>query len=95
MFRSTLPVGAAAVAVPILEARPVPAVTWTAIPPLLADQETCFTDHWNNRAWTTMSRPAAVTKLTSASTPLGVAIVWAAGSTGPSAAANSLTRLNH
>ncbi len=38
-----------------------------------------------------MSGPVAVTKLTSASTPLGAAIVRAAGSTGPRTATNLLT----
>ena len=91
MFRSTLPVAAAAVAAPILEARPVLAVTWTGVPPPLVDQEASFTENWNDSAWTTMSGPVAVTKLTSASTPLGAAIFRAAGSTGPRTAANLLT----
>ena len=95
MFRSTLAVGAAAVAAPILEARPVLAVTWTGIPPPLADQEACFTENRNDPAWTTMSGPAAVTKLTSASTPRGAAILLAAGSAGAGTATNLLTRLNH
>jgi len=98
MFRSTLPVRAAAVAAPILETRPVLAGTWTGVPPPLANQEAYFTENWNDSAWTIMSGPAAVTKLTSASTPLGAAIVRAAGSTGPGTATNLLTpliRLNH
>jgi hypothetical protein len=95
MLRSTFAVVAAASAAPTTGAKPAQAVAWTAIPPPPADQEPRFTNNWNDPAWTSASSLAAVTTLTSAATPLGAAIVCAAGPTGPDIAADTLTRLNH
>lgn len=94
MLRSTFAVVAAAFAAPTTGAKPAQAVAWTATPPP-ADQEPRFAGNWNDPAWTSASSLAADTKLTSAATPLGAAIVCAAGPTGPDIAADTLTRLNH
>ncbi|SRR5581483_8469917 len=95
MVRSTFAVVAAAVAAPTTGAKPAQAVTWTAIPPAPADGGERFTSIWDDSAWTTTSRPPAVTALPSAAIPLGAAAGGTAGPTGPATAANPLTPVNH
>ena len=70
MLRSTFAVVAAAFAAPTTGTKPARAVAWTAIPPPPAGLEPRFTDNWHDPAWTSASSLAAVTKLTSAATPL-------------------------
>jgi hypothetical protein len=95
MLRSTFAVVAAASAAPTTGIKPAQAVAWTAIPPPRAVQEHRFTDIWDDSAWTTTSRPAAVIRLPSASTLLHAASDSAAGPAGPATAADALTPVHH